>query len=356
MNRLLGLVVAALLAVVAAGQVPPTTSAAQDSQATFREMLCGKQELPPTSTEIPTIGCFTVATGGDVRTLFDGHQFLVTVDTGGEPKCRVDGATADCNGCVGQTVPQCPVKLMVVSHNIDRSVSFSVQRHVGGDRYVFRVDAWNRYLERQQSQKEAEAAQAHTPPPALLSGAVAVPPTPLPGPPPPPGMFPGSIAPTDGPGALSAVGWNAQGAYASGQFAKLDSLIETLSEPDQLTDDGMPRLQGIYDGLWNFLYAYKDWETELNKIAEWRKEYPDSLGADLVEVITWRAWAWHVRGEGGADTVTPEGWKLFKAKISSADKVLARRGGRRPGTRHDDHPLGRRLFILRAGLLAPDLR
>lgn len=327
MKRLLGLV-AASLAIVAAGQVPPTASPTQDSQVTFREMLCGDQGLPPTSTEFPTIGCFTVAATAAARTLSDGHQFLVTVDTGGEPKCRLDGATADCNGCVGQPIPQCPVKLLVVSHNPDRSVSFSVQRHVGGNRYVYRVDAWDRYLEQKQTQREAEAAQAQTPPPASPSGAAAASPTPSPGPPPPPGMLPGSSAPTDGPGALSAVGWRAQGAYGSGQFAKLDSLIETLSQPDQLTDDGMPRLQGVYDGLWNFLYAYKDWEAELDKIAEWRKEYPDSSGADLVEVILWRAWAWHVRGEGTADTVTPEGWKLFRAKISIADQVLERSKGR----------------------------
>jgi hypothetical protein len=78
-------------------------------------------------------------------------------------------------------------------------------------------------------------------------------------------LIPGSIAPTDGPGALSAVGWQAQSAYGTGQFAKLDALIETLSQPDQITDDGMPRLQGVYDGLWSFLYAYKDWQTELDK-------------------------------------------------------------------------------------------
>lgn len=323
MKRLLGLL-ATSFAIVAAGQAPPSTSPAHDSQVTFREMLCGNHGLPPTSTEIPTIGCFTVAAAGTARTVFDGRQFEVTVDTGGEPKCRSDGATAECNGCIGQAIAQCPVRLTVVSHNADRSVSFSVQRHAGGNRYIYRVEAWDRYLEQKQSQQEAEAALAHTPPPASPAVAVAVPPRPTPGPPPPPGMFPDSIAPTDGPGALAAVGWKAQGAYGSGQFAKLDSLIETLSGPDQMTDDGMPRLQGVYDGLWNFFYANKDWQAELDKLAEWRKQYPDSFGADLVEVILWRAWAWHTRGEGSAETVTPEGWKLFRARISSADDLLER--------------------------------
>jgi hypothetical protein len=323
MKSSLALLVASFAA-VAAGQTPPPTSLTTP-QLTLREMLCGRQGLPPTSAEIPSIGCFTTAATGTARTVSEGHQYVVTVDAGGEPKCRFDGEIADCNGCVGQAIAACPVKLMVVSHNADRSVSFSVQRHVGGNRYVNRVDAWDRYLEQKQSHQEAEAAQTHAPLPTLPSSAVEAPS--IPGPP-PPGMFPGSVAPTDGPAALAAVGWQAQGAYGSGQFAKLDALIETLSQPDQTTDDGMPRLQGVYDGLWSFMNAYKDWQVELDKIAEWRKEYPDSCGADLVEVILWRAWAWHARGEGDAETVTPEGWKLFRDKILSADGVLERSKGR----------------------------
>jgi hypothetical protein len=121
---------------------------------------------------------------------------------------------------------------------------------------------------------------------------------------------------------LFAIGWQAQSAYGAGQFAKLDALIEALSQPDQLTDDGMPRLQGVYDGLWDYLYAWKDWQAEQDKIAAWRKEFPDAYGPDLVEAILWRAWAWHTRGEGDAATVAPEGWKLFTDKISRASEVL----------------------------------
>jgi hypothetical protein len=287
-------------------------------------MLCGNQGMPPTSTEIPTIGCFGVSSGSTARGMFDGHEFVVAVDAGGAPKCRFDGLATDCGGCVGPRIPQCPVMLIVVSHNADRSVSFNVQRKADGNRYLFRIDTWNAYLRQKQTQQEVAAAQIPTTPPAMPPGNFAVPPgpSPLPAPPLPPGMVPGSAEPTDGPAALSAIGWKAQSAYGAGQFAKLDELIETLSQPDQLTDDGMPRLQGVYDGLWNFLYAWKDWQAELDKIAQWRKEFPDSYGPDLVEAILWRAWAWHVRGEGDATTVTPEGWKLFTAKISRADEVL----------------------------------
>ena len=319
-----GALAASLAAAAVLGQTAPPTSPAQDPQATLRKVLCGNQGLPPMSTEIPTIGCFGVPSGGTARGTFDGHQFVVAVDARGEPRCGFDGAAADCSGCVGPYVPQCPVMLIVVSHNADKSVSFGVQRKADGNRYLFRIDAWNRYLEQRQTRQEVAAAQAETTPPALPPGTFAVPPIPSPSPTPPlpPGMVPGSVQPTDGPGALFAIGWKAQGAYGSGQFAKLDALIETLSQPDQLTDDGMPRLQGVYDGLWDFLYTWKDWQAGLDRIAQWRKEFPDSYGPDLVEAILWRAWAWHTRGEGYAATVTPEGWKLFTAKISRANELL----------------------------------
>ena len=324
MKRSFALLTASLAAVAALGQTAPPTTTAQGPQGTLREMLCGNQGMPATSTEIPTIGCFRVPSGGTASGMVDGHQFVVAVDAGGEPKCRFDGAAVDCSGCVGERVPQCPVMLIVLPHNADNSVSFSVQRKADGDRYLFRIDAWNRYLEQRQTRQEVATAQAQTMPPALPPGTSAVPPirSPSSSPPLPAGMVPGSVVPTDGPGALFAIGWKAQGAYGSGQFAKLDALIETLSQPDQLTDDGMPRLQGVYDGLWNFLYAWKDWQTELDKIAQWRKEFPDSYGPELVEAILWRAWAWQTRGEGSAATVTPEGWKLFTAKISRANEVL----------------------------------
>jgi hypothetical protein len=318
------LLAVSLAPIIAVGQTAPRTSSPEDSRAALRAMLCGDQGMPPTSTEIPTIGCFDVQSGGSARGLFDAHQFEVTVDTGGQPKCRFAGAAADCNGCVGLQVRECPVRLMVVSRNADKSVSFSVQRNVGGNRYVFRIGAWDRYLEERQTDQETTAAQARATPPAPASGTLTIAPAPLQSAPPlPPGTLPGS-AETDGPAALSSVGFRAQGAYAAGRFAILDQLIETLSQPDKLTDDGMPQALGISQGLWDFLTAWNDWPSELRKIGEWRREYPDSYGADLVEAILWRAWAWHVRGDGYASSVTPEGWKLFNEKLAHSDEILVR--------------------------------
>jgi hypothetical protein len=322
MKRSFALVAATLASIAAFGQNVPTTNYLQG---TLPEMLCGNQGMPPTSVEIPTIGCFSVASGGNARGMFDEHQFVVAVDTLGEALCHLDGVVAGCTGCVGQDVPECPVRLVIVSRNADKSVSFSVQRKADGNRYLFRVDAWNRYLELKQTHQELAAAEVRPERSALPPGASPVPPT-LPqssAPALPPGMYPFSVA-ADGPAALNSVGWRAQSAYGGGQFAKFDQLIETLSQPDQLTDDGMPQVWGVSQGLWEFLYQWKNWQFDLDKIAEWRKEFPDSHGADFAEATLWRAWGWHARGDTYASTVTPEGWKLFGEKLARADKVLER--------------------------------
>src|SRR5580704_15514735 len=117
MRRSFALLAASLAAVAALAQIaPPPASPSQDPRAKFREMLCGP-DMPPLSMQIPTIGCFGVATGSTARGTFDGHQFVVAVDAGGEPSCRLDGAAVDCSGCVGQHIPQCPVMLIVMSRN-----------------------------------------------------------------------------------------------------------------------------------------------------------------------------------------------------------------------------------------------
>lgn len=305
-------------------------------------MLCGNQGMPPSSTEIPTIGCFGVQSGGSARGMFDGQPFVVAVDARGEPKCHFDDAAAECGGCIGKQIPECPVRLVVVSHNPDKSVSFSVQRKADGNRYLFRIDAWNRYREQRQTRQEVEAAQTQAAPNALLPGAFAAPPIPQQsaGPPLPPelppglppGLVPAVVEQTDGPGAVASVGWKAQRAYGSGNFAQLDELVETLSQPDQLTDDGMPRIAGVISGLWDFLYNWNNYQVDLAKIAEWRKERPDSYAADITEAILWRAWAWHARGEGYSSSVTPEGWKLFRERLEHAQHVLNQSKARAPKT------------------------
>jgi hypothetical protein len=197
--------------------------------------------------------------------------------------------------------PACPTQLLIVTHDADGSVLFSVQRKADGNRYIYSQQIWDNWQRIQHPSPSEVATQQHL---ARMVSATA--------------------NPTDGPAALAAVGFKAQRAYAAERFADLDELIEQVSQPDQLTDDGIPRALGISRGLSQSLDAWKSWNSDLDRVARWRRQRPGSYGVDLVEVMIWRQWAWSARGVYYASTVTPEGWKLFNERLAHADEVLNR--------------------------------
>jgi len=134
----------------------------------------------------------------------------------------------------------------------------------------------------------------------------------------PPEVFPE----TDGPKAMTILGLKVQSFFGSGRYMELDQYIEKLSKPDETFDDGRPRLAGVKPGLSQWFDAYKEWKGNLDRIAGWRKEYPHAYAADLVEAILWRSWAWSARGQGYANTVTEEGWTLYRERLGHARKIL----------------------------------
>jgi len=60
----------------------------------------------------------------------------------------------------------------------------------------------------------------------------------------------------------------------------------------------------------------------LPEIQDWRSADPNSPGAALLEAAYWRNAAWTARGNGFANTVSPEGWRLFHERLQHALKTL----------------------------------
>src|SRR4029434_549725 len=56
--------------------------------------------------------------------------------------------------------------------------------------------------------------------------------------------------------------------------------------------------------------------------AEYRQQKPESPFAPLATAMQLRASAWRARGHGFADTVRPEGWKLFAERLAAAWQVI----------------------------------
>lgn len=311
---------------VAFSQSTTQPASQKDIYAGFRAMLCAEHNQDASSKPFPPdIGCVTFLPGSQATGSVDGHRLDISVAADGADQCRIDGTVVACTGCAGPRVTGCPRTITVLPNGQDHSVTFSFQRKVEGDRYAYNMNAWNAFLERQ---KKGTPLPPDTAP--IARPPIAIPPT-APGafvpviPPQPPTAFvPGASMVTDGPAALTSVGWEAQGDYSRYQLANLDALVQTLSAPDQVTDSGMSKLAGVIEGLDGFVTAWNQWDDDLAKIEKWRREQPDSPTIDVVEAVVWRAWAWHVRGGGYGNTVKPEAWKLFTAKIANANAALER--------------------------------
>ncbi|WP_166442665.1 DUF4034 domain-containing protein [Phragmitibacter flavus] len=65
------------------------------------------------------------------------------------------------------------------------------------------------------------------------------------------------------------------------------------------------------------------WNVTEDTLNAWLKAFPNSLTARIAYADFLTDYAWHARGTGYADTVTPEGWRLMGQRLSKADEVLA---------------------------------
>ncbi len=64
------------------------------------------------------------------------------------------------------------------------------------------------------------------------------------------------------------------------------------------------------------------WNVTEDALQAWQKAFPSSVTARIAYADFLVDYAWHARGTGYADTVTPEGWRLMKERLSQANKVL----------------------------------
>ena len=127
---------------------------------------------------------------------------------------------------------------------------------------------------------------------------------------------------TDGPAAMYAVSWAAEQHFSRSQYDELDEMFAELSDSDQRLDDGRWPIAGFTSGITDFISSHKDWDWMEANIAAWKIRNRRSIAAAIVEAQYWITYAWDARGEGFANTVTPEGWELFRGRLDIARSVL----------------------------------
>lgn len=107
------------------------------------------------------------------------------------------------------------------------------------------------------------------------------------------------------------------------------------SELDALADQLRSQRSRFAGGGWQLRYFYgticctgsltatdADWQAQFARLQEWIKQEPASAVPRVALADAYLRFAWKARGNGYANTVTQEGWSLFRQRVQQARTTL----------------------------------
>ena len=108
-------------------------------------------------------------------------------------------------------------------------------------------------------------------------------------------------------------------------FAELEKTAEGLRTNKSRLPSGLWKLRYFYEGIGTPANGAtgNEWVTHLARLEKWRVQYPESITVHTALAAAYVNYAWQARGGGNADTVTPEGWELFRERIHKAEEYVA---------------------------------
>jgi Domain of unknown function (DUF4034) len=107
------------------------------------------------------------------------------------------------------------------------------------------------------------------------------------------------------------------------RYDELDALASKYRSSKECYADGIWKLKEVYEGLVpDDKESDSQWERRLAAIREWIKAKPESITArvSLADVLI--SYAWKARGDGYANTVSQNGWKLFHERLKQSVQVM----------------------------------
>ena len=110
----------------------------------------------------------------------------------------------------------------------------------------------------------------------------------------------------------------------AGQFDRLENLTDGLRTQKLEFYNGYSQLSTVYGYLEGFSKDTDDgqWEEFIAKLQAWAEAYPESPAPRIALGKCYVTWAWKARGGGYANTVTDEGWRLMRERLTLARKHL----------------------------------
>lgn len=136
----------------------------------------------------------------------------------------------------------------------------------------------------------------------------------------------GNSKSTDRPKA--AVGKDAEEKLLNRDFAGLEVLAKAYRNPSVVTTEGLPKLSAFYSWMSDPAppcghdIPEQTWLDRQNLIDEWNEAVPGSAAASIAAADFQISYAWHARGNGYANEVTDEGWRLFAERTAKARSLL----------------------------------
>jgi len=124
--------------------------------------------------------------------------------------------------------------------------------------------------------------------------------------------------------ALSGSQWTKaiQADLVAEKFDNLDRMAAQYRREKTRFNGGAWKLTNFYGALDKPELTDKDTRDHIEHLRHWIAERPESITARVALATSLHRWAWVARGNGMANTVTAEGWRLFDERIQESLKVL----------------------------------
>lgn len=106
------------------------------------------------------------------------------------------------------------------------------------------------------------------------------------------------------------------------KFDTLDQTADQLRSSKTRLPGGEWQLRLFYMALDAPQQTEQDSVEHIAHLEHWMSQRPKSISARVALATALTRWAWVARGNGMADTVTPEGWRLFEERMKEARVIL----------------------------------
>lgn len=111
------------------------------------------------------------------------------------------------------------------------------------------------------------------------------------------------------------------------KFVELDCLADHARSGKERLPGGLWKIHLLYQGLrqpvpYPVHATQEDWTDLLQRLQRWVKARPESVTARVALALAYLDYAYDARGSGYANTVSENGWKLFKERTAEAERIL----------------------------------